>query len=59
MVGDSKNASEKGRVEITKAEVIIEEIKKLLKDAEEKIEKAGSDLLVMVMQEMPVILPRR
>ena len=44
MVDDSKDASEKGRVEITKAEEIIEEIKKLLKGAEEKIASAGGDL---------------
>lgn len=44
MVKESGEASEKGKVEITKAEEIIEEIKKLLKNAEEKIRKEGEKL---------------
>ena len=44
MVEQSKEASEKGEVEITRAEEIIEEIKKLLQDAEDKIAQEGAKL---------------
>ena len=44
MVKESEQASENGKVEITKAEEIIEEIKRLLKDAEDKIKKEGEKL---------------